>query len=815
MEPLNLHECREDNPTFRKHLTSCEESVTQLETTIKSLIKLARAGNDITAELGAKQMLFAEELQNFADKSSDPLIENALGKFSKSLQEVERSRKMLESHITHMFIDPLEVFVKDEISPTKDLKRSFERASDSADNALWRYMAKKPRDLETIPEAAREVAEARKDFHAKSIEYSIKHNDLQAKTKHEFLEYILAMMYTWSSFYHQGYEALKDLETYMRSVTEQLQVARSKHKTNLAEYLNYQEQCLQEPVESYNPLQSNHLTKKPTEDNKTNHPVIKSGYLFKKGNQRVMQTWARRYFSIQNEMLVYTSRGKPSKDEEQTAAVNLRLCNVKVADQADRRFCFEVISPQRSYLLQAENEEEMHDWIQCLRNATKNALHSDAIMDIHTPNLSPDGNELFPPGSDPFTGAPSNGSNRQHLQQMREMPGNEMCADCRAPDPNWASTSFGVLLCIECSGIHRSLGVHVSKIRSVTLDIWEPEAVDVMLQLGNTRINSIFESKIRRGEKELCISPDSDHSAREEWITAKYARKEFLDTTEEKGDVDQKFWSAIVAGDLFDALRYLALGANIDYCNAAHNSSTALHQAVLRDNGVAVEFLLQRFCKPNVQDADGRTPLHHAAANDNVRLLLMLLKRQAKPDITDKEGKTALDLAVEMQHPQLVTALRLFTFDLQQHHASPSRSTEFGFKEAISSFARASLQPLPHYDSPSEGRSEIVSRASMDLRGSGRPSSASPSAMRSVLTDDQKIVSKSDMDEPVSPSRSRASLRSIKDILTGRRRSGSGMAEENGEGEEREKGKSGLDEPPTLPPIVVDGEEGILGDLKE
>lgn len=47
-------------------------------------------------------------------------------------------------------------------------------------------------------------------------------------------------------------------------------------------------------------------------------------------------------------------------------------------------------------------------------------------------------------------------------------------------DPDWASINLGTLLCIECSGIHRSLGVHVSKVRSVTLDKWESESIEVL-----------------------------------------------------------------------------------------------------------------------------------------------------------------------------------------------------------------------------------------------------------------------------------------------------------------------------------------------
>ena len=50
------------------------------------------------------------------------------------------------------------------------------------------------------------------------------------------------------------------------------------------------------------------------------------------------------------------------------------------------------------------------------------------------------------------------------LEVLRSIPGNDSCADCGARDPDWASLNLAVLLCIECSGFHRNLGVHISKV---------------------------------------------------------------------------------------------------------------------------------------------------------------------------------------------------------------------------------------------------------------------------------------------------------------------------------------------------------------
>lgn len=69
--------------------------------------------------------------------------------------------------------------------------------------------------------------------------------------------------------------------------------------------------------------------------------------------------------------------------------------------------------------------------------------------------------------------------NEANLETFKRLPGNNSCADCSATDPEWVSVNLGVAICIDCSGIHRSLGVQISKVRSLNLDNWEPEILQV------------------------------------------------------------------------------------------------------------------------------------------------------------------------------------------------------------------------------------------------------------------------------------------------------------------------------------------------
>eukprot|EP00536_Pseudo-nitzschia_multiseries_P002051 jgi/Psemu1/301194/fgenesh1_kg.27_\ len=76
---------------------------------------------------------------------------------------------------------------------------------------------------------------------------------------------------------------------------------------------------------------------------------------------------------------------------------------------------------------------------------------------------------------------------------LRSIPGNSVCVDCGNRNPDWASVTYGVLLCTVCSGRHRSYGVATSRVRSVTMDSWSHKQVLSMLEGGNEQLRNFYD----------------------------------------------------------------------------------------------------------------------------------------------------------------------------------------------------------------------------------------------------------------------------------------------------------------------------------
>ncbi|KAG2159444.1 uncharacterized protein EDB93DRAFT_1115785 [Suillus bovinus] len=118
--------------------------------------------------------------------------------------------------------------------------------------------------------------------------------------------------------------------------------------------------------------------------------------------------------------------------------------------------------------------------------------------------------------------------NQRTLLELVMHSGNDICADCKSRNPRWASYSLGIFICVNCASIHRKLGTHITKVKSITLDAWTKEQVEVMKQTGNIKSNALYNPDEARHPPPTNMMEAERDSEIEKFIRAKYEFKWFM-----------------------------------------------------------------------------------------------------------------------------------------------------------------------------------------------------------------------------------------------------------------------------------------------
>uniref|UniRef100_A0A8C5LG85 Arf-GAP with coiled-coil, ANK repeat and PH domain-containing protein n=1 Tax=Jaculus jaculus TaxID=51337 RepID=A0A8C5LG85_JACJA len=496
---VDFEECLKDSPRFRAALEEVEGDVSELELKLDKLVKLCIAMIDTGKAFCAANKQFMNGIRDLAQYSSnDAVVETSLTKFSDSLQEMINFHTILFDQTQRSIKAQLQNFVKEDLRKFKDAKKQFEKVSEEKENALVKNAQVQRNKQHEVEEATNILTATRKCFRHIALDYVLQ---------------MLSFMYAHLAFFHQGYDLFSELGPYMKDLGAQLDrlvVDAAKEK--------------REMEQKHSTIQQKDFS---SDDSKLEYNVdaangiVMEGYLFKRASN-AFKTWNRRWFSIQNNQLVYQ---KKFKDNPTVVVEDLRLCTVKHCEDIERRFCFEVVSPTKSCMLQADSEKLRQAWIKAVQTSIATAYREKG-----------DESEKLDKKSSPSTGSLDSGNESKEkllkgesaLQRVQCIPGNASCCDCGLADPRWASINLGITLCIECSGIHRSLGVHFSKVRSLTLDTWEPELLKLMCELGNDVINRVYEAKV---EKMGIKKPQpGQRQEKEAYIRAKYVERKYVDT---------------------------------------------------------------------------------------------------------------------------------------------------------------------------------------------------------------------------------------------------------------------------------------------
>ncbi|KAK7734366.1 hypothetical protein SLS57_000060 [Botryosphaeria dothidea] len=348
------------------------------------------------------------------------------------------------------------------------------------------------------------------------------------------------------------------------------------------------------------------LEDKAGSDGQDAHPPHKEGLLWAlsrpgshidpKGLNK--QAWHKFWITVGEGKLSEYSDWKNKMNLHMTP-IDLRVASVREARNSERRFCFEVITPQFTRVYQTTGEDELRTWINAINNALQTAVEAKGIADPvstesldkstrrdiasvltgkstslsghrNTGNTSKDKpvSRHATVGDRPSYRSPEpSGEANKLLEQIREADaGNKYCADCGSESKvDWVSINLGIVVCIECSGIHRSLGTHISKVRSLTLDVhsFTTDIIELLFKIGNRVSNMIWEAKLDRALKPM---PTSTREQRLRFINQKYAERAFVQpisaTLSHYATPDETLLASVKKNDIQNVLYALALKAS-------------------------------------------------------------------------------------------------------------------------------------------------------------------------------------------------------------------------------------------------------------
>ncbi|XP_062430582.1 arf-GAP with Rho-GAP domain, ANK repeat and PH domain-containing protein 2 [Rhea pennata] len=209
--------------------------------------------------------------------------------------------------------------------------------------------------------------------------------------------------------------------------------------------------------------------------------------------------------------------------------IPMNVANVKQVDRTARQ-SFEIITPYKSFSFTAESEREKQDWIEALQQSIAETLSDYEVAEKIWFNES-----------------------------------NRSCADCKAPNPDWASINLCVVICKKCAGQHRSLGPRDSKVRSLKMDtsIWSNELIELFIIIGNKRANSFWAGNLPPDEE---LHVDAPAEKRIAFITQKYKEGKFRKAPfvyKTKEQLNKALCAAVVKQDVLETLMLLFSGADV------------------------------------------------------------------------------------------------------------------------------------------------------------------------------------------------------------------------------------------------------------
>ena len=669
----------EDSPMFRARLAGFEARAKTLWSELTSVIKttdqylkIGRKFEDSTALLARDFQLYgtSSSSKSTANPSSDkddnglaPIL-HGLGS---TLHEVVAGQQTLLATLEHAFINRMQEFVTNETTHARELTKRFNKASDAYESALQRSHVVKIDQVHQpmCQHRDKEVEESFERFELLRFELVRYYNQLERRKNFELIEGVCALLYSYKAYFGSSGHSILSLVPQMLQLQQKIQGEREgyafsdtlwdRRQKRLAESLVSDGETLAKrfvqgndeyPLENFEKSGASSL--RVGDASRNGQPIEQMGFLLKMSTS-VRKDWKRRWFLLQGGNLYYV-RGW--KDTLPTLVCEVLLCTVRACTGPKAvRFSFELISPnRRTFTLQASNQRDMDAWMHSIQRTMEHLLVGGGSSGSNgNSNLGASSVSTSSAMSPSGTTVTSSTHKRSAVSAI--LSSNPICADCDATHPEWVSINIGALICLRCSGIHRSLGVHISKMRSMTLDRLPDDVLSMLNQLGNNATNNIFEADLHvMSGWERPTLKNTNVEDLKRFIRAKYEHRGFVDQLKKDDGTEGGSGSGSESESESESECKSERGGVSSWSESKSGEVLNLLERLIsagRDNNVAdILYCLAHGANVNEIGMDGGTVLHVACEMGSLESLTLTILNGGKLDTMNAEGLSPLDVAM-------------------------------------------------------------------------------------------------------------------------------------------------------------------------